>query len=84
MLSSKPIIAALNGEGARVIKESNCGLVVDSGDYKGLAESVLSISSMDRDSLNQMGRNGFEYYRENFDRDNLINKFESLFNEGRS
>ncbi len=83
MLSSKPIIAALDGEGARVIRESNCGFVVDSGDYEGLAKSADSLSLMDQSDLNEMGKNGFEYYRENFDRDNLIRRFESLLEESK-
>ena len=38
MALGKPIIGALNGEGARLIIESNCGLAVENYDYVELVK----------------------------------------------
>jgi glycosyltransferase involved in cell wall biosynthesis len=67
MASGKPVAAMLSGEGARIIRDSKCGFVVDSGDYKGFASSILSLyqkSKIDRENL---GKNGKEFYLRNFD-----------------
>ena len=47
MSASKPIIAMLNGEGAEIIEEANCGVSVPAGDSKKLAEIIVKMSELD-------------------------------------
>lgn len=56
MSAGKPIYAMI-GSGAReVIESSDCGFVVDAGDYKGLADSILK-SYKDDSLLKKKGKN---------------------------
>jgi len=79
---SKPIVAMMNGEGARVVTESEAGLACNSGDFRSLAENILTLYELDEDGLLQMGKNAENYYHRNFSRhaliDHAINIFTSL------
>lgn len=69
--AGKPIVGALNGEGARVIKASGCGLAVAAGDSEGLAKSILTLSSMPVGTLQTMGLTGRRYFEAHFDARNV-------------
>ena len=77
MASGKPIVSMLNGEGNKIVEEAKCGLTAPSGDYKALAQNVISLYKMDKECLQEMGSNGLKYYLEHFDKkkvvDNIIN-----------
>ncbi len=81
MAASKPIIAMLNGEGANIIKEAGCGLRVDSGDYTRLAESVLEMSRMNKNELNDLGNSGFNYYAKNFSKKECIDNLYRILSD---
>jgi glycosyltransferase involved in cell wall biosynthesis len=75
----KPIIGALDGEGANVILESKSGLVAPSGDYKQLANKIFEIYKMDNQQRLKLGKNARTYYVENFEREKLIDNLIELF-----
>ena len=81
MACAKPIIAALDGEGAQVIKESGAGLSIDAEDSTGLANAVLAMEQMDKATIVMMGQKGLDYYNTNFDRDMLLDKFDKMMDE---
>ena len=70
----RPIIGALNGSGADVISESGAGYSVPSEDYEGLASSVLKMSKVSDADRQKMGECALSYYKDNFDRDVLVNQ----------
>jgi len=72
MAASKPIIAMLNGEGQEILKQAQCGYTVNAGDYQALAKLVEEISKIPKESLQLVGRNGFEYYKANFTKQHCI------------
>jgi glycosyltransferase involved in cell wall biosynthesis len=78
MAASKPIIAALSGEGARLIGEANCGICAPAGDAFQLAEAVLKASQMSVADLQRLGANGRQFYVDNFERESVIDKLEQL------
>jgi glycosyltransferase involved in cell wall biosynthesis len=77
MASRKPVISLLSGEGNQIVKKSNCGYFVPSGDSRLLSEAVLKMSTLSKKELAQLANNGYQYYLENFDKDMLMNKLES-------
>ena len=79
MASAKPIISMINGESARIVKESNSGIALDSGDKEGLVEAALKMSEMSQKDLNTMGKNARDYYIKNFQLTNALEKLDSLF-----
>ncbi len=81
MACAKPIVAALCGEGARVIEEARCGRVVPAGDARGLSEAVRDVYLMDAEERKAMGLRGLRYYRAHFARDAQIDRLEAWMNE---
>lgn len=74
MASGKPIIAAINGEGNNVIRESKCGLVGNAEDYKTLYKNVVTLYNMSYNERVELGLKGKEYFAENFTRTKLLNQ----------
>lgn len=81
----KPIIACLNGEGAKIITEANAGLAIEAEDDIGLAEAIIKFYKMPKLALEQMGVNGRDYFKMHFDEEmlttKLINHFEMVMNK---
>lgn len=67
MASGKPIIAALDGEGAKLIEEAGAGIYSPAEDAQALANTILRLRNMPRAELDKMGLAGRTYYEENFD-----------------
>ena len=76
MACGKPILAALNGEGGRIIREAGAGYVSASGDYQQLASDARELKSLPRAKLEEMGRQASNYYQENFRRELLLDKLD--------
>lgn len=74
----RPIVAALDGEGARVIAEAGAGLTCPTGDPGALAEAVLTMSRLSEPERQAMGRRGRAYFEANFESDMLLQRLESL------
>jgi len=78
---SKPIIAALDGEGANIIEESGAGFACQGGAPDALAGAVLKMYGTSRPEREKMGANGRAYYEANFDRNLLLDKLVGLMRE---
>jgi len=72
----RPIIAALDGEGARVIEESGSGTAVPAGDAAALAEGVRRLYGMSRQAREALGQNGRRYFEQHFERELLLDRLE--------
>jgi glycosyltransferase involved in cell wall biosynthesis len=81
LAAGKPIIAALDGEGARVVSDAGAGVAVPAEDAQALANAVLRLQRMSQDELNEMGERGRKYYKAHFDPDVLIERLVSRFEE---
>ena len=77
----RPIAAALEGEGARVIHESGGGVAVAAGDADALAEVVLKMYGMPKSDLESMGRHSREYSERHFERNTLLDKLDGWMKE---
>ena len=74
MAAGRPILACLNGEGARLVAEAQAGLSVPAQDAKALAAAVLQLYQMSPEERAQFGVNGRRYYKANFDHDKLVDE----------
>lgn len=72
MAAGRPIVACLNGEGARVVEEAQAGISVPAEDEKALAEAVLLLYRMAPEQRAAMGANGRQYFKTHFDHDKLV------------
>jgi len=77
LASGRPIIAAMDGEGAQIIREAGAGMACPAENIDGLAQAVFQMSQKSLDGLKIMGEKGHQYYKENFDRLSLFDKLES-------
>lgn len=67
LATGKPIIASLDGEGARVLEESGAGVCCSSENAAALADAVLRLRSLPPNELRRMGEAGLIYYKQHFD-----------------
>ncbi len=67
MACEKPVVAALAGESAKVIQDSNSGIVVPAGDGKAMADAILTLYR-DPNLRTDMGLRGRAHVEENYSR----------------
>lgn len=74
MAAGRPIIACLNGEGARLVVEAGAGLATPAEDVLALADTILRLYRLSPVEREKMGENGRRYYQEHFDHDHLVDE----------
>ncbi len=76
MASGKPVLAVCPGESeaSRIVKENDCGLVVDPGDADGCRRAILSLND-DRAARLKMGENARRAFMEKYDRPLMTEKY---------
>lgn len=72
MAVGRPIIASMNGEGARLVQEADAGISVPAEDSAALADAILKLHSMPAVDRDRLGENGRRYYRQHFDHEQLV------------
>lgn len=72
MAAGRPILACLNGEGARLVVEAKAGLASPAEDPRTLADTILHLYGLSSDEREKMGDNGRRYYQEHFDHGHLV------------
>lgn len=80
MAASKPIIAMLNGEGATLIQEANCGISVNAGEFENLAKEIICFTTKPKDELLKMGENGKLFCEDNFDMHTCLSNLRKIMN----
>ena len=78
---AKPIIAALDGEGARIIEEAGAGVACPTEDPKALADAILKLYNMAETERKEMGQKGRNYFERNFEREVLLDRLEKWMKE---
>ncbi len=76
MMSKKPIVGMIDGEAYGIIKNSNCGLVCRSGEYKKLSVNIKKVLKFSKSKKLTLGKNGFFYAKKYFDRTKQLKKAE--------
>lgn len=66
LASGKPIIACLDGEGARIIKEAGAGVAVPAENVDLLVKAILQLYESNQNDLEKMGLNGQNYFKMHF------------------
>lgn len=74
----RPIVAALDGEGSRVVQEAGVGLTGPAGDPQALAENVLAMYRLSESQRQAMGLLGRAYFEAHFERQMLLERLEGL------
>lgn len=76
MAAARPVIflGSHSNEVARIIKASNCGIVVSESDPQALIDAIQELSS-NKDYSAELGENGRQYFLRHFDRKIAVKKF---------
>lgn len=77
----KPILAALDGEGARVIREAGAGMTVPAETPTKLVEAILAMYHMKTSDRLKMGACSRHFFENNFERSTLLDRLESWIKE---
>ena len=78
MAAAKPIVAVLNGEGAEVIREANCGWSLPAGDAEGFAKLAIELSQMDKAFLEEKGKNALKYYNGHYIKEDCLKRLDEI------
>lgn len=78
MSSGKPVVAMINGEGADLIKEADCGWSVPAENSQELADLLLRLSKENKSVLEEKGLNGKKFSEDNFDFSSCIDNLEQI------
>jgi colanic acid biosynthesis glycosyl transferase WcaI len=78
---AKPTIAALDGEGTRIINEARAGVTCPTENPTALSEAVLEIYSLPEKEREAMGLRGRDYFEKHFERTMLLDRLEKWMKE---
>lgn len=84
LAAGRPIIASMDGEGARVVREANAGVACAAENAQALAQAVLTLRDENATERERMGKAENAYYRTHFEpaalAASLANRFKALCN----
>lgn len=80
MACGMPIIASAQGETARIINESGCGLCSELGNAEKLSQIIIKMSKSD---LIEMRTKSRKYFEKNFNKKMLMDKMDKYFEMAR-
>ncbi len=81
LASGRPVLAALDGEGAEIVRRSGAGRVGPAEDAAALAANARALSGMTPEARARMGARGREYFLEHFERELLLDRLEGWMRE---
>jgi colanic acid biosynthesis glycosyl transferase WcaI len=81
LASGTPILAMLDGEGARIVEEAQAGLAAGAGDSAALATNVRRLMDISPEQRAAMGRAGRAYCAREFGMERLFDQLESWSGE---
>ena len=70
----RPILASMNGEGARIVEEAGAGVSIPAEDGEALAAAILKLYELPESERIQLGSNGQSYFADNFEHEQLVEK----------
>lgn len=76
-----PILAMLDGEGARVVEDAGAGVTCTAGDAGALAANVRHLSALPHETRMKMGASAMAYYEEQFSFSRIIDRLEACLAE---
>lgn len=78
---ARPVIAALDGEGARIVLEAQAGLTCPAEQPEALAEAVLAMARLSPQERQAMAQRARAYFERHFERTTLLDRLEGWMRE---
>lgn len=73
---ARPVIAALDGEGARIVLEAQAGFTCPAEEPAALAAAVLAMARLSPQERGAMAQRGRAYFERHFERTTLLDRLE--------
>lgn len=80
MAAGKPIIMAVSGDAADLVKNANCGLCVTPESPRELADAILQLASLSRVDLESLGMKARQFYKNSLALEKGVDEFIAVFN----
>jgi len=81
MAIGRPIIMAVDGDAAQLVKDAACGACCESQNPQGLAQQVMTLNSLSDTELTEMGDNAKRFYQNELSLNVGCDHFINLFND---
>jgi glycosyltransferase involved in cell wall biosynthesis len=81
MSCKKPILLAIDGVSRELVNDAKCGVYVEPENTNAIVSGVLELVAKDKNELNQMGINGYNFAKNHFDREKLAKEYTSKIQE---
>lgn len=78
--AGKPILGAIDGAAADMIKEADCGECVKAGDAEALGQKMTEMIE-NFDAYREKGLNGRRFYEQNYTKEKFLEAFLNLINK---
>lgn len=79
MCVGKPLLMAVDGDAADLVRQSNGGITAESQNPQELAWALERLATLDRSQLTQLGENSRKYYRDHLSLAVGAGKFAEIF-----
>ncbi|MBS1158795.1 MAG: putative glycosyltransferase [Proteobacteria bacterium] len=79
MAAGKPIIMAVDGDAADLVKEAGCGFIAESENPQDIANSVLRMIALDDSERELMAENSRRFYSDRLSLKAGVSRFSALF-----
>ncbi|KQZ96414.1 glycosyltransferase family 4 protein [Achromobacter sp. Root565] len=81
LAAGRPIIGALDGAGAEVIRSAGAGLVCAAEDADGLADCIVRLHAMDQNERDALAAAGRRFYLEHYEITRQVDRLVSILSE---
>ncbi len=81
LAAGKPIVAAMNGEGARIIREAEAGLTCPAENSRQLADCIRRLYRMTPAQREQMGEAGKKYFFQHYEMNGQATRLVEILKE---
>jgi glycosyltransferase involved in cell wall biosynthesis len=79
MVAGLPILAMIDGEGAKLVNEAGCGFACGAGNFLALANLIIDASGYSSNELKALGEKGKAYAADFFSREQALDRLELTF-----
>lgn len=79
MATKKMIIAGLDGDGEKIIKDANCGIIFEPGSIDSFKETLTKVYNTTKEERDIFAERGYDFYKNNLSFESGVSAFNDLF-----
>lgn len=79
MAAGKPLLMAVDGDAAQLVKDADCGVIAESENPESIADAAIKLYSISSSERNAMGDRGRKYYESYLSLSAGVAKFANVF-----